>query len=268
MNVSTRGIAGTGEQVLVGGFATTGSSSKQFLIRGAGPALEGFVSNPLPDPRLDLFHLGGFVSFASNDDWEDPDGTAIATAALKSGAFAFAAGSKDSALLTTPGPGGYTAQVSGADGGTGIGLVEIYDANTEDLGGRLVNISTRGQVGADENRLIAGFYIQGTEPKLVLVRAVGATLADYGVKVPLPDPRLDIFRAGGTTPIASIDDWGRSPNPDGVIEGSALSGAFPLPTGSTDASFILQLPPGGYTAQVSGVNGLTGVALVEVYEVN
>ena len=268
VNLSTRGLAGSGEQILIGGFVAVGPDPKEYLIRGAGPALEGFVNNPLANPELDLFAAGAMNPLTSNDDWETPDGTAIAAAAMKTGAFAFAPGSKDSALLLNSGQAGYTAQVKGVGGATGLALVEIYDASAEIPGGRLVNISTRGQVGTGENILIAGFYIAGNEPKLVLVRAVGQTLINYGVNAPLADPRLAIFQAGGNTPIASIDDWGQAVNPRIASDAALLSGAFPLPDGSTDAALMLQLPPGGYTAQVTGANGLTGVALVEVYEVN
>jgi hypothetical protein len=173
-----------------------------------------------------------------------------------------------SAVLVTPGSGGFTAQVKDATGATGIALVEVYDSSQMVTEGRLINLSTRGQVGIGEGILIAGFVIEGTEPKLVLVRAVGPTLADYDVSGALPDPRLLIFRVNEGAPIAAIDDWGHSPNPRIASEAALLAGAFALPPGSADASSLLHLPPGGYTAQVIGVDGATGVALVEVYEVN
>lgn len=269
VNVSTRGLAGSGEQILIGGFYLEGSPLKGLLVRGAGPSLSTKgVDSPLSDPQLELFAAGTNLPFAFNDDWENPDGSAIAAAALKVGAFAFDSGSKDAALLSTPGTGGFTAQVKGVGGANGVALVEIYDASAEITAERLVNLSTRGYVDTGEGILIAGFFIEGTEPKLVLVRAVGPTLADYDVNAPLADPRLQIFRAGEVVPVAMIDDWGDAINPGIASDAALVSGAFPLPNGSRDASFMLQLPPGGYTAQVSGVGGLTGVALVEVYEVN
>jgi hypothetical protein len=215
-----------------------------------------------------LFRLGENTLIAFNNDWGTPDGAAIQATAAAVGAFGFQAGSKDSALLRTPGNAGYTAHVKDTAGVSGIGLVEIYDASQEVTAGRLINLSTRGLVGNGDEILIAGFVIQGTEPKLVLVRAVGPTLAEYDVSGTLPDPKLEIFRVSDGARIASIDDWGYSRNPRIAADASLLAGAFPLPEGSTDASFLLHLPPGGYTAHVSGVGGLTGVALVEVYEVN
>jgi hypothetical protein len=269
INVSTRGPTGSGDQILIGGFFLEGSAPKQVLVRGVGPALADLdVGNPLPDPQLELFRVGESASIAFNNDWGTPDGPAIQASALQVGAFAFEAGSRDSALLLTAGNAGYTAHVKDTAGASGIALVEIYDASQELDSGRLINLSTRGLVGTGEEILIAGFVIQGTEPKLVLVRAVGPTLAEYAVSGTLPDPKLEIFRVGDGARVASIDDWGHSRNPRIAADASLLAGAFPLPEGSTDASFLLQLPPGGYTAHVSGVGGLTGVALVEVYEVN
>jgi hypothetical protein len=269
INVSTRGITGPGDQILIGGFVLQGPAAKELLVRGGGPALLDFaVANPILDPQLGIVPLGSNTVIASNDNWEDTDGAAIATAAVEVGAFAFKPGSKDSAVLVTPGSGGFTAQVKDATGATGIALVEVYDSSQMVTEGRLINLSTRGQVGIGEGILIAGFVIQGTEPKLVLVRAVGPTLADYDVSGALPDPRLLIFRVNEGAPIAAIDDWGHSPNPRIASEAALLAGAFALPPGSADASSLLHLPPGGYTAQVIGVDGATGVALVEVYEVN
>jgi len=269
VNVSTRGPTGVGEQILIGGFVLEGSAPKRVLVRAAGPALLDYhIDNPLPDPQLELFRVGVDPAIAFNNDWESPDGTAIQAAALAMGAFAFEAGSTDSALLITPGNAGYTAQVKDVGGASGISLVEVYDASPEIAAGRLVNLSTRGLVNTGEGLLIAGFVIQGTEPKLVLVRAVGPTLADYQVQGSLPDPRLVLFRTGENVPLASIDDWGHARNPRIASDAAILAGAFELPVGSADASFLLQLPPGGYTAHVTGVGAATGVALVEVYEVN
>ena len=271
VNVSTRGRAGTGENVLIGGFVHVGSPQKQMLVRAVGPNLaKQGITDPLADPRVQIIPVGQDTPVAENDDWEIPNGAAIAAAAAKTGAAAFDPGSKDAAVLLDSGPGGHTAILRGANGTTGVALIEVFDSSQEVTPGRLVNISTRGRVGAGEDILIAGFFITGTEPKLVLVRGIGPQLGviEPSIQFPLLDPQLRIFRAGENTPIATIDDWGHALNPRIAIDASLLSGAFPLPDGSADASFLLHLPPGGYTAQLSGVGGTTGVALVEVYEVN
>ena len=94
----------------------------------------------------------------------------------------------------------------------------------------------------------------------VLVRAVGPTLGAFGVTGALNDPRLEILR--GTTSVATNDNWLAADAPT-----FSSVGAFGLTAGSRDAALVVSLAPGSYTAQVSGVGGTTGVALVEVYEV-
>jgi len=118
-------------------------------------------------------------------------------------------------------------------------------------------------VGTGDNVLIAGFTFNGSGPKKLLIRAVGPSLASYGVTGVLANPRLDLFDQNGTL-LQSNDDWGGSTT---LSNAFTSVGAFPL-NGQTslDAVLLVTLPPGTYTARVSGVNGTTGVALVEVYE--
>jgi hypothetical protein len=129
VNISTRGEAGTGENVLVGGFIITGNSPKKVLVRGVGPGLAAFgLTGTLADPRLRVYQ--GRELVGENDNWSavPADITATAQAARDTGAFALVAGSKDAALILTLAPGAYTAQVTAADGtATGVALVEIYE---------------------------------------------------------------------------------------------------------------------------------------------
>ena len=130
----------------------------------------------------------------------------------------------------------------------------------------LVNISTRGTVGIGPERLIAGFVIEGDTPKTVIIRGVGPALTGYGLTDVLPDPRIDLYRKdpGGDVLYESNGDW----DPLGDLEATfAKVGAFAFQPNSKDACLMLTLPPGGYTAKVGGEGGVTGVALVEVYEV-
>ena len=126
VNVSTRGFVGNGSQALVPGFVIDGDAPKQLLIRAVGPGLAQFgVGGTLADPQLTVIPLGQTFAVASNDNW---DGSAASTAAFAAaGAFALPPASKDAALIITLVPGNYTVQVSGANGGTGIALVEAYD---------------------------------------------------------------------------------------------------------------------------------------------
>jgi hypothetical protein len=132
---------------------------------------------------------------------------------------------------------------------------------------RIDNLSTRGWVGADAAQLITGFVIQGATPKNVLIRAVGPTLGTLGVAGALADPQIKLF-SGASVELGGNNDWSTNANLPDIASASAAVFAFPLPAGSKDAVLLTTLPPGNYTIQISGVNGATGVALAEVYDVD
>lgn len=263
VNLSVRTAAGSAAQTLIVGFVVTGSPDQPLLLRAIGPTLASFgVSGFLADPRLEL--RSGSTLLAANDDWGTPStGTsaALASASAASGAFALPAGSLDAALLQALPAGSYTAQVAGASG-TGLALAELYDSSSRSSG-RLVNVSTRAQVGTGSDILIAGFTLSGNVPKQVLIRAIGPTLGTaFGVTGSLANPRLDLYR--GSALQQSNDDWGGTP---ALAATFSAVGAFALSGGSRDSALLATLTPGSYTVQVSGVSNTTGVALVEVYEV-
>jgi uncharacterized delta-60 repeat protein len=274
-NMSTRGRAGSGSDMMIAGFVLTGSASRTLLIRAIGPALGSFgVSGALADPRLELFR--GATKIAENNDWSAAADIVAATARV--GGFPLASGSADSALLVTLEPGSYTAQVSAAPGiAAGAALVEIYDAGSTGVPAtaepRLANLATRGRIAAPGDSVVAGIVITGTTPKQILIRAIGPGLASFGVAGALADPTLTVTgtSSSGADFFATNDDWDttRRPISAGNIADAALSvGAFSLPYLSKDACLLLTLAPGNYTAQVTGKNSATGIALVEVYEVN
>ncbi len=279
MNISIRTNAGTGERTLLVGFVLGGpgtSDGKELLIRAVGPTLTTYgVTDVLVDPKLEVIGPSPGVTYASNDNWGgDPQVSAV-SAAL--GAFALpAAESKDAALTTTAMASGvYSLKITGAAGATGISLAEIYDATPvasyrTNRTPRLINVSARCQVGLGNDVLIAGFVVGGSTPCTVLVRAVGPRLQDYGVEGVLNDPQLDLYRSenGSSILVASNDNWGDSPSAATLPSLAASLGAFSLAAGSKDAAVVTTLPPGVYTAKISGVGGTTGVALVEVYEVH
>jgi hypothetical protein len=135
INISTRGVVGTGDSIMIAGLVVQGKSSRTLLIRGIGPALSQFgVSGVLADPVVRVLSENRTV-IASNDNWSETtpasgrtvDADEIQTVTAASGAFALAAGSKDAALFITLLPGNYTIQVSGANNSTGVALVEAYD---------------------------------------------------------------------------------------------------------------------------------------------
>jgi hypothetical protein len=132
---------------------------------------------------------------------------------------------------------------------------------------RLVNLSTRGHVGIGAQNMIAGFVIRGTGKKPVLIRAMGPTLAEsFNVTGALADPQIEVIPLGGTTVVASNDDWA---NEQDLLDAIASTGAFPAhAVGSKDAMLLTQLDPGSYTATISGVGETEGVSIVEVYAVD
>ena len=263
INLSSRvqvGSSGT----LITGFVIGGTSSKRVLLRAVGPTLSDFgVKGALANPRLLLFDAAGKV-IAENDDWS---GAETAAAMAQVGAFGFAAGAKDAALLITLVPGTYTMQVLEV-AGSGVALAEIYDANPNPNADyqRLVNISTRGEAGIGENVLIGGFIITGNSPKKVLVRGIGPGLAAFGLTATLDNPLLRVYRGGEL--VGENDNWSAVPaEAIATAQVARDTGAFALASGSKDAAVILTLMPGAYTGQVSPADGTRpGTALVEIYE--
>jgi hypothetical protein len=267
INVSTRAQLRTNASPLIVGFVLEGN--KTMLVRGAGPALTALgLSGALVDPQLRLQALASDIDLA-NDNWPS-GGTFAASAALfaRLGAFPFAAGSLDAALTLPLGQQAYTATVTSGTGAPGVALVEAYDADASPgspAGSRLLNLSTRADVGTGENALIAGFVIGGTQPRRVLVRAVGPTLASsFGVSGVLADPVLTLYR--GSTVIATNDDWELARSGAAIAATGQRLGAFPLNAASLDAALLITLDPGAYTAVVTGVDGTTGLALIEIYD--
>lgn len=266
VNVATRGLAGSGARTLTAGFVISGTAAKEVLIRAVGPGLAGFgVSGVLANPRLRIFKDATPV--IENDDWAlGGFAPQIADAANRVGAFSLVPNSADAAVLARLEPGAYTAQISTATETSGVALVEVYDTATPAAGApKLVNLSTRGEVGRDGDILIVGVVVTGTAPKRLLIRGIGPALADFGVTGALADPKLQLYQ--GSVLVRENDNWSDASDATATSTVAGAVGAFALPPGSKDAALLLYLAPGSYTAQVSGVNGTTGVALVEAYEV-
>jgi hypothetical protein len=259
---------------LITGFVVSGNSSKQVLIRAAGPALVPApfnIADAIADPTIQLFRGSNVIG--QNDDWGAPAANAalITAAATRVGAFPFRAGSNDAALIATLNPGPYTVSIGG---GAGTVLAEVYEvlANNEVAGTRrLVNLSARGIVTAT-SPLIAGFVVSGSAPQLVLIRGIGPALGSppFSVAGALPTPRLTVLQ--GATAVKASDDWFRDPEAGLVRAAATRAGAFALGAASLDAAMLVYLAPGAYTAQVSGPQNANqananGLAMVEIYEV-
>jgi hypothetical protein len=287
VNLSARAFVGTDSQVLVAGFAVAGPAPMQLLVRGAGPALSAFgMAGALPGPCLSLFDSSSAV-ISTNTGWGNASvagpSTGYATiqpasASIFAQVFAFplATGSADSALVATvPSGGAFTAQVSGVGGTTGVALVELYDMAFGNSGSSLSSLSARAFVGTGSNVTVVGFTLAGTTSETVLLRGIGPTLGQYGISTPLANPQLVLYDSQDQV-IASNAGWGNAPQRGssavaaGVAPASArimsLVGAFLLPSDSADCAILVTLPPGTYTAQLSGLDGATGVGLVEAYD--
>jgi outer membrane protein assembly factor BamB len=269
VNLSTRALAGPGLN-LIPGFVVVGSAAKSFLIRGIGPALADYgISQPLANPALELHTRmeNQDTILGLNDNWSSAaNAEQVGLAFARTGAFPLQPGALDSALLMTLSPRGYTAIVNSVTSSSGIALVEVYDADADNTTARLVNLSTRGQVGVGEGALTAGLVIRGTAPLQVLIRAVGPTLGSvFGVPNTLERPSLTLY--SGQTPIASNTGWSSTRTPADLRGASMASGAFPLLENSQDSALLTTLDPGGYTMSVTGVGDTTGEVILEVYVV-
>jgi hypothetical protein len=254
LNISTRLRVQTGNNVLIGGFIITGTTSKRVALRGIGPSLA--INPVLADPTLELHESNGTLLF-SNDNWQDdPFGGGGADLAALGLALQ---NPNESGMVVTLDPGAYSAILAGKNGGTGIGLVEVYDAD-QTADSQLANISTRGFVLTDDNVMIGGFILGGSPNGThVALRGIGPSL---GIDPVLADPTLELHDGNGTLLIAN-DNWQDDP-----VSASQLIALGIAPQDSHESGIYTLLPPGNFTAIVAGKNGGTGIGLVEVYNVN
>ena len=246
LNIATRLRVQTGDNVLIGGFIITGTDPKQLVIRGIGPSLAQFFSDPLSDPTLELYQ--GDTLLATNNDWKESQAEIETTGLQPSNDL-------ESAIVRTLVPGNYTAIVRGNGNSTGIGVVEAYDLSPS-ANSKLANIATRGFVDTGDNVMIGGFITGGDAQ--VVIRAIGPSLGNFGISGALQDPTLDLVNANGDV-IRSNNNWRESqPN---EIAATGLQ-----PGDDRESALIESLPAGNYTAVVRGVGNSTGIGLVEIYD--
>lgn len=250
-NISTRArVEPIQTHELIGGFIVTGNEPKTVLLRAVGPSLsKSSIFNPLRDPILELHTPDGVIT---NDDWMDSQKAEIQGTGLSP------SDNRESAILITLAPGTYTAVVRGkSSADAGVALVEVYDA---DLGAdsTLANISSRGYVQTDDNRMIAGLFVGGGNGAgRVLIRGLGPSLSDAGIVDPIPDPTLIVNDANGV-PVANNDDWAATQAYE--IESTGIP-----PLNPREAAIVVTLKNGPYTAILQDAKGKPGVGLIEVY---
>jgi hypothetical protein len=282
---------------MIGGFIIDGSTPKRVLVRSRGPSIAGapfFVPGTLANPFVRIF--SGPTVIAQNDNWQDspncPGFVCEGPAEIVNTGFdpctpnpgqnsSPPSCALEAAILITLPPGAYTAIVTGANGQTGVALVEVFEADASVVS-ELGNISTRAFVQSGDNVMIGGLIIDGSAAATVLLRARGPSMSGAPFFVPgtLANPFLQLF--SGQTVIAQNDNWQDIPSCGGLPCGGAAQiaatgldpcqpnpGQSASPPGCAQESTIfITLPPGAYTAIVSGVGGATGVGLVEVFELD
>ncbi len=302
--ISTRGPVLTTPNSMHGGLIIgAGTGQKTVLIRGRGPSLSGapfLVPGTLANPKIEL-HQGPTI-LAQNDDWQmqtcTPIGPLIAcgnpTQIIATGLDPCRPNpgqtvpppgcNQEAALLVTLPPGPYTVVMSGV-GGTGVGLIEVFDLDSSTLP-KMVAISTRGPVQPYPNLMHGGVIIgAGTGPKTVLIRGRGPSMGGAPFFVPgtLANPKIELHQ--GPTILAQNDNWGTT-DPLCVSPATACGNAAQItatgmdpcipnplqtvapPGCAQEAAILVTLPPGGYTVVMSGVGGTAGVGLVEIFEVS
>ncbi len=251
-NISTRAQCLTGSSNLVAGFIIKGSSAKRVIIRAMGPSLVLYgIGDVLWDPIITLYDSRG-QTVAINDNWNSDRPNVLATPFPPNNVH-------EAAIVATLPPGAYTVGLQGVANTTGTALVEVYDLTP--AGSALANLSTRGPVSYGDNPMIGGFVVGGSQPTRVVVRALGPTLAQFGVTGALADPTLELHNSNGTL-LTYNDDWINS------AQQQAIRASGYAPAHSSESVILATLPPGNYTAVVRGKNATTGVALVEVYNLD
>jgi acetyl esterase/lipase len=248
LNVSTRVSVDDGTSVMIGGFIVTGDRAKKVVLRAIGPSLANLgVPNALSDPVLELYDSTGRLIAQNNDCSSIPPNLIPDGLEPSNG--------KESLITATVPAGAYTGVLRGVNGASGVGLFELFDL--DQASSRLSNISTRGDVGLGNDVMIGGFIIGGNEATRVIVRALGPSLAANGISDPLPNPLLELYDSHGSLIFAN-DDW-RATQAQQIIDSGFQ------PSDDREAAMIATLAPGSYTALLHDAVAASGIALIEVY---
>jgi hypothetical protein len=200
-------------------------------------------------------HGPGAFQTIINNNWRDTQEAQIKQSGLAP------TNDRESAIDATLSPGNYSAIISGLNGGTGIGLIELYDLDTASSS-KLSNISTRGFVGGSPGDAIIAGFILGNQnlPDRVVIRALGPSLAAAGVPNALQNPTLELHNGDGVL-LYTNNDWQDNPTNAAEVAAAGLA-----PSDSRESAIAVTLPPGTYTAIMAGLNSTSGNAILEIYD--
>jgi hypothetical protein len=192
------------------------------------------------------------VTIMMNNNWRDSQEAEIIATGIPP------QNDLESAIVANLPPGHYTTALTGINATTGNGLIEVYDLEPDNSS--LANLSTRGFVGTGDNVMIGSLIVGSGDSPIVVLRAIGPSLASSGIANPLLDPTIELHDGDGAL-LGFNDDW-RSP------QLQAVYATFLAPTDDRESAIVAPfLAPGNYTAVVRGKNNTTGVALVEAYRI-
>lgn len=265
-NFSARSIVSPTAPPQIAGVVTAAANPRGVLLRAIGRGVPGSTGVPLLGaPVLTLYENGRLLA----ENRGGATAESVLTLASSLGAFAVVpsstpgvpAASLGAALTPILGSANYTAVTTSGDGTTGLSLFEFYDTASDGAASLVRNLAIRGNTAPGAAVLTAGFVIAGNGPMRLLVRAVGPTLAAFGLSGVITDPRLEVF-SGGAGAFATNSGWG---NDAALADSARRAGAFALPTNSRDAAVLMTLEPGAYTAQLASVSGATGIGMIEIY---
>jgi hypothetical protein len=256
-NLSTRADVGVAHDIAIGGFIVSGGEKKCVLVRGRGPSMNVSGVPLLLNPTLSLY--SGQEILSENDDWQDqqnPDDRQI----IEDLGLA-PADLREAAIYYCLDEGPYTALLRGVNGGTGLGIVEVFDA--DDGSSILKNISTRARVGTGPLVTIAGFIIEGNAPRRILIRGRGPTVGVPDGVSRLNNPVLRLYQLlpdNSNVLLEENDNWPLAANAE-EIEDSGQA-----PGDSFESAILLMLDPGVYTGILDGKFGSTGSGIIEVID--
>jgi hypothetical protein len=259
-NLSTRADVGTGPDIAIAGFIISGSETKCVVVRGRGPSMAVNNVPKLQDPNLTIY--SGQTIIASNDNWMDQDDpahrTIIENLGLAPPDF------RESAVYLCLPNGPFTGLLRGGFGGTGVGIVEVFDA--DDGSSIMENISTRARVGSGPLVTIGGFIIEGSSPKKILLRGRGPTVGVPAGVVRLSDPRLRLYQLlpdNSNVLLEENDNWQQGPR------AAEIAASGQAPGHPNEAATLRDMDPGVYTGILDGGPfGFTGSGIIEVIDLS